>query len=536
MSEISGGTFNRRKLLKTAAAGAAVVGGATLLEACGSGSSSTSAGTATTGASAGAIQRGGTLTVGQIGFGSAETLNVSLLNTAVDFLREVQMIEGLWEWRGEKFELENVLAESNELNKDATVLTVNLRKGITWHDGKPFTADDVVWNVKNWEKVAGLANVVELIDFKGVRKLDKYVVEIPMTKPVADLPGIAATSWSSYMIPNGVAYDSPKSIGTGPFILESFEPGRAVFKANKDYWRGAPYLDGLISDSSFRSEEARYNALLAGNIDVAPALDFTLAKSAQSAPGIQVLDAPTPGYVSPNARVDIAPFNDPRVMTALKLLTNREAIQESVFNGFASLGNDLGMNGAPYFASDLKHPYDPEQAESLLKEAGADGFSATMITSDFFPGATQLATIYSQQAKEVGLNIEVKKIDASQYFSFEGKDGYLNREMGIMSWNPTSLAGYYLLGLYTKAPYNETHWGNPKADKLMFEAIGEQDPGKAEDLWHEVQKLQFDEGGYIIPTNLSYVDAQSDKVQGAKVTPSGNDYNNFDFMKVWKSS
>jgi peptide/nickel transport system substrate-binding protein len=525
------GGVSRRQFVRAAAGGAATLSATGLLAGClDSGSDSAGNGDS----KAGPVQRGGTLTVGQIGFGSAETMNLAMLNSGVDILRQSQILEGLWEFEGRTFGVKQVLAESQELS--GTTLNVKLRDGVTWHNGKPFTADDVVWTIKLWEKTPALSNVAELIDFANVRRRGRLEVAIPLTRPVADFPSIPATTWCAYIVPDGDTYDRKEHVGTGPFKLDSWGPGRAVFSANEEYWGGAPYLDKIISDSSFRAEEARFNALLAGEIDALVQLPYELAKTAESNPSIKVLTSATPGYVAPSARIDQPPFNDPRVMQAMKLVADREAIKESVFNGYATIGNDLGMNGAPYFAKDLEHPHDPEKARALLKQAGQEGLTATLVTSNWFAGATNLATVYAQQAKAAGISIQVKEIDASQMYAPTGAYPYLKRQMGMMSWNPTSLAGYYLLGLYTKAPYNETHWGSPEADRLLFDAIGESDEGRATDKWHAVQQLQFDQGGYIIPTNLNYLDATTSKVHGAEVTPSGNDFNNTNFSKTWKSS
>lgn len=527
----NGNTLDRRKLLKTGAGLAAAFGGAAVLQACGV-DSSTTGGSST---SAGPVQRGGTLTIGQIGGGNAETLNAPLGNSGPDFLRVTQFSEPLWIYRGDKLQVENLLAESEELNEDATLLTVHLRRGVTFHNGKPFTADDVLWTLKQWQKEPTLSLVNGFIDFKGVKKRDKYTVEIPLTKPVADFPSIAASSLGTTMLPVGETYEGNKHIGTGPYKLESFEPGRAEFSANKDYWAGAPLLDGLVSNSSFTTSEPLYNALLAGTVDVIGPLPLELAKTAESA-GVQVLTSPNAGNLAIATRVDVPPFNDPRVIQALKYVEDREAIKQSVFNEFGTIGTDLGMAGVPYFASDLKRPHDPEKAKALLKEAGADGLSTEVFTSSIYQGSNQLATIYSEQAKAAGINIKVNQIDPSQYFLTEGKNPWLERPMGVNSWNPVTLSGYYQLALFAEAPYNETHWGNESADKLLFEAIGEQDPGKAEDLWHEVQKMQFEEGGFLIPVNQTWVSAAGQNVNGLRQTPAGSELNWYDFTKAWLSS
>ena len=164
------------------------------------------------------------------------------------------------------------LAESAEPNADATVWTVKLRSDVSWHDGKPLTADDVAASIKTWANPKnGFSTLAtQLMDLGRVRARSPLTVEVPFKIPIADFPGVVA-GYFYYITRPDIYEKGAMPIGTGPFKYQSFIPGqRAVFVANKDYWGGAPYVDQQIINSSFTDDSARMNALLSGSIDIAP--------------------------------------------------------------------------------------------------------------------------------------------------------------------------------------------------------------------------------------------------------------------------
>src|SRR4051812_35136227 len=256
--------LNRRDLFRRGALGAGALAAGQLLAACGGGSSGAPGSTATPGgpgtstgpAGGGTPVKGGTLRVGMLSQGTAETLAPPKALVQPDYVRQVNLYDQLF------LPVPNGtapgLATSAEPNRDATVWTLKLRDGITWHDGKPFTADDVVYTIKSWgsKESAYRAQATALIDLDNVRKLDPLTVRVPLRTAFAAFPSF--TAWiTALVIQDGTTnFDHP--IGTGPFKFGSFAPGRnSVFSANPDYWRGAPLVDELVVDSSFTDDAAR---------------------------------------------------------------------------------------------------------------------------------------------------------------------------------------------------------------------------------------------------------------------------------------
>jgi peptide/nickel transport system substrate-binding protein len=272
--------------------------------------------------------------------------------------------------------------------------------------------------------------------------------------------------------------------------------------------------------------------LLSGAIDIMPYAPPALAKSYQRSGKVYLGNQPGPGWTGPVVRVDKAPFNDPRVRKALKLIPDREAIVAQAFDGYATPGNDCGGYTDNYWASDLRFHQDIEQARSLLKAAGHADLHLTLETSTIGPGAVGLATLYAREAKRAGLNVTVKQADPSIYYTSAG--GYQTRDFSVTSWfvGMNSLTVFYLLFLLKGAPYTESNWGDPKNDALTYDAMAETDPAKAKDKWHAVQQVQFNEGPALILENYNWLDAYSLNVRGARTTNAGS-CNNADFTTTW---
>ena len=169
--------ISRRQFVVSGAAGALALSGI----ACGSSGSSGSSSSSSTSTASGTPKRGGTFTVGMITGGASETLNPGIAIALVDTLRCHQLYDTLWNPGADIKTLVPRLAVSAEPNKDATVWTIHLRSGVQWHDGKPFGADDIVYNFKLWGESSNYNNALfaGTVDFKGVKKKGPLTVEVP---------------------------------------------------------------------------------------------------------------------------------------------------------------------------------------------------------------------------------------------------------------------------------------------------------------------------------------------------------------------
>jgi peptide/nickel transport system substrate-binding protein len=529
---------SRRDVLRFGAATIGAVAVGSTLAACSSGGDKSSSGASgaafSTGPEKGKAKKGGTLSVGMIGAGAAESINVKTSFQNVDQARILSLYDLMFNI-GPSGTVTPGLIEEATPNADATVWNFRVRSDVVWHDGKPLTADDIVWTIKSsWGDPANLFNIVlgKLIDFAGVRKVGPLDVTVPLKRGVATLPTLSAFYTCAVIQDGTKTFD--KFVGTGPFKFVSFAPGKtSVFVANTNYWRpDAANVDKLVIDSSFSAESARMDALLSGSLDVLPAANPALVRANATGNKIIVGNQPGPAFMTVSMRVDQGPLKDPKIRQALKLIPDRQKYVDTVLSGYGTLGNDLGGATLQYFADDLKGEHDPDRARSMLKSAGAEGLQITLDTSATISGQNEMATLYAQQAKRAGVDVKVTRADPASYYTPAG--GYQTRPFSTNYYTTgiNSLATFYLLGLVTGGPYNDTHWGSPADDALLYDALGELDDAKATQKWEEVQKAQVDRGGYIIPQNINWLDAYAPKVRGLQTTKAMN-CNNFDFGSAW---
>jgi peptide/nickel transport system substrate-binding protein len=537
--------ITRRGLIVTGSQGALALSSASFLAACGGGDGGKSAAStaAPTSGATGTPVRGGTLKIGMITAGNSETINPAKSVNLADLLRVAQIYDFLFGVGPDVNTVLPKLALSAESNADATLWTLHLREGVVWHNGKPFTADDVIYTFNAWADPGSNAHgpVAGLVDFKRVRKRGPLTVEVPLLSPTAQFPSLL-TFDTQLVIPDGATTKdlTTSPVGTGPFKFVSFTPGqRSVFARNAQYWdKGKPYVDQLVVDSSFADEDARTNAVLSGGIHVAPFLPPLIAKTQANSPQIKLLHAPSVVQYYFFMRVDKGPFADVRVRQAMKLIADRPALIEGALSGFGTVANDLVGVKTEYYASDLpQRVQDIEQAKSLLKAAGQSDFRFELPTANALPGFNPSATLFAQQAAKAGVKVKVKIVSPSIYYTPAG--GFLSRPIGLDLGAPfQSLTEVYRTFFAKGAPFNETFWGKQAGGeaklKLINDAMAATDAAKAKDLWGEAQRQQYDEGGTIAWTNSEDLVATTPNVRGVRVTPAGY-VNLFDFNGAWLS-
>jgi peptide/nickel transport system substrate-binding protein len=532
----NGGPFNilearltRRKLIERAAATGLVLSASGVLAACGGDDDEQIAGT-TGQTTDGEATRGGRLRVGHVGAGKGESFNPARGSSFIDASRYYNVFDPLSRV-GPTLEVEPGLALEWSPNEDSTVWVVTLRPDVTWHDGKPFTADDVMYTFGEMADPKHVSHAsVTNINLRDVRKIDDLTLEIPLKSPNARLFD-SFVQQNTVIVQNG-AKDFTNPVGTGAFMFESFTVGeRSLCVKNPNYWdEGKPYVDEW-EDISIDDNAARLNALLAGEIDMMSQLPFAQAKQQQELGEIQVISAESPAIQVLLMAVDIPPFDDVRVRQAFRLIADRQALIDGALFGFGSLGNDLAGKGLPFFAEDLPvREQDLEQAQALLAEAGQENLTVTLHTSDIVPGFVEAATLFAEQAKGAGVTVEVKKEPANAYFDTSLL--YTKLDFAQSFWTFSSIPLWYEQALLSDAVWNETHWRDEAFDQMIRDAQGAPDEETATELWHQIQQTQYDEGGYIVWANQNLVDGAAQNVQGI-VPSSFFNLGGWNYRDVW---
>jgi peptide/nickel transport system substrate-binding protein len=525
-SGVDEGGLTRRRFVR----GVGVVGAGTLLSgalaACGGSSSSSSVGAVTSkavGTASGVPSKGGALRIAMIGNGSSETYNPAIIQTPIDFMHAYSVFDPLIR-PAPNYSTSPGLVLSWTPNADNTLWELKLRQGVTWHDGTPFTADDVIYTLRGMGSPAHFGHpAVVNIRLNDLKKQGDYIVQVPLYSPNNRLYDQFIYGNSAMVIQNG-AKQFEKPIGTGPYKLQSFTPGQqSVLTANRDYWdHPYPYPDQL-EIVSIDDDTARVNALASGAVDMVNPMPFVAAKAALSSPpsGYNVLLSAPGRPMTFYMRVDQAPFSDNRVRTAIKLSVDRSALIEAAFSGIGTVANDILGHGLPLYDDSLpQRPHDVEQAKSLLKAAGRSDLRITLNTSPAFVGMVEAATGYVQQASEAGITVRLNTVQPANYFN----PAVLYLKMGFAQsvWPIGSLQSYYAQALLSSSALNETHFASPAFDRLYTKALAATSVEEQQPLWNQLQSIQYTDGGNVAWANQQSATGYRANVRGLYLTGSGS--------------
>jgi peptide/nickel transport system substrate-binding protein len=412
------------------------------------------------------------------------------------------------------------LATDWSASADAKTWKLKLRKGVTWHDGSPFTADDVVYTFKyvyDTPTTSFNPTLRAMMNNRDdVKRVDARTVQFTLSNPLALLPQVL-TGLRLFVMKNGQKPPFNPPIGTGPYKFKSWVQGENVVGTrNPHYWQsGKPYFEEfelvLISDQT-----ARYNALQSGQIDAMSQLSPSLINSVKGNKNLVLLAHGSGTFSTPAMRIDIAPFNDVRVRTAMKLLVDRKQMNNVALGGIGTIANDVPNGFEPDRATLRELPqrqYDPEKAKSLLAQANASNLTVSLSACPTIGNfSTQMATVYAQQAKQAGVTVNLDVVTSDVYnasrkgrvpFCMNFWSGRFLDEMISQAFTPGSVN-------------NETHWDNPGFYKLWLEYRGTVNDKKRHDLAVQLQRSMWLDGGYVIPNFEDLVDAYSAKVKGVK--------------------
>ncbi len=441
---------------------------------------------------------------------SSDTLDAQAPIQIIDFARVVQLYNAPAE-----FDIQGrpqlSLMEEITPNANATEWVMRLRPDITFHNGKTVSADDVIFSfqrVMNPKAPLPGAPQLYLLDLAKLKKLDDRTVRFSFRSPFSPLVQVLC-NYYYFIVP--VGYDPRSPVGTGPFKYKSFTPGQqSLFVRNENFWQpGLPYLDEVVI-FDYVDETSQINALIAGQADVVQSLTVASLGSLRSA-GVPV-EISDGGQITPfTMRVDVAPFSDVRVRQAMRYIVDRPQMRELVFEGYGLLGNDLFSIVDPdYDHSIPQRVQDIGRAKSLLKAAGHLDLRVQLVTSAINAGTVEVATVFAQQARSAGITVTLQTVTPTDFFG----SNYLK-----WTYSQDELESLYYLTMAGEssvptAPFNENHFDNPRYNALYAESLGTINPTRQRELVQEMQTIDWNEGGYVIPYFPPFIDAHGKNVRG----------------------
>ena len=439
--------------------------------------------------------------------------------------------------------LRSELAESFEPADGATKWIFNLRKDVTFHNGKTMTADDVIatFNIHRGEdtKSAAKALVTGVSDIK--KDGDNRVI-FEMKTGNADFPYIVSDYHFMIMASDGSGNVdvTAKDNSTGGYMLTDFDPGvRSAGKRNPNYWKADSAHFDEIELLSVVDPTARQSAMLNGDVDIADAIDPKTVGLLGKVPTLDILETTGTQHYTFPMRLDVEPFGNADLRMALKLAIDRQELVDKILLGHGVAGNDIPVNGSmPFFNEDIpQRTFDPEKAAELYKKSGHSGPIKLSVADAAFSGAVDAGQLIAASAKKAGIDIEIVR---------EPNDGYWSNVWNKKGWCACYWGGrptqdWMYSSAYTEDNnWNDTAWRKtPAADRfneVVVQARAETDETKRKAQYGEAQQLLHDDGGAIVAMWANFILAHSKKVaHGADVAANWQNDGNKIAERWWFS-
>ncbi|MDE2383125.1 MAG: ABC transporter substrate-binding protein [Alphaproteobacteria bacterium] len=434
---------------------------------------------------------------------------------------------------GAKNEIIPHVAESIEPSDGAKKWVFKLRKGITFHDGRTLTADDVV-NTINYhigpDAKSPAKSVLAGVD--SCKADGKDTVVFTLKSGNADFP-VLLTDYHLGIYPSKDGkIDFAKGIGAGPYVLKSFEPGvKLQAERNKNYFKDT-WFDS-VEMLSIVDVAARTNAYLSGEVHYINRADLKTIDMLKNAPDTELYNVSGSAHYSAPMQVDQKPFDKLEIRQALKWAINRQEIVDKILYGYGSPGNDVPLSGAIKYAINPEpvYTYDPDKAKSLLKKAGLDGLKVDLSASDAaFAGGVDAALLMAEHAKKAGIEINVIREPNDSYWD----NVWLKKPWCLCYWGTRPAADMFLsISLAADAAWNDTHWKNPRFNELLVAARSELDEKKRAAQYAEMLQLVHDDGGQMVLAFNNYVGALSNKIGHGSFNTDLDDDGGYNWERWW---
>ncbi|HEX7551240.1 MAG TPA: ABC transporter substrate-binding protein [Candidatus Methylomirabilis sp.] len=474
--------------------------------------------------------------------GEPVSLDPAIITDGISNRITRQIYQGLVKYKGATTEVIPALAEKWEVSKDGTVWTFTLRKGVKFHDGNPFDAAAVVWNFDRWrlskhpqhenQTKAGQTFEYYEAQYGGfdekslitkVEAVNSATLRITLKAPQGPFLANLAMFVFDLVSPKAVEKWGTEfgkhPVGTGPFKFVEWKVGQEVIlEPNKDYWDKAnmPKIQRLVV-RNIKDNSQRLAALKAGEVQGFEGLNPDDVKVVRADPNLQILLRPTntTGYVAFNYKVK--EFRDPRVRQAIAHAINKKGIVDALYGGTGMVATQFQPPPLWGYNKELKdYAYNPEQAKSLLKDAGfgqglkeitwEDGkreplqFWYMPVSRPYFPNPKEIAEAIAADLAKAGITVQLQTTDWTVYLD-KRKNGQL--PLYMLGWtgdngDPDNFVCYFFCspgasreGFYTNQPLTD----------LLLQAQKMTDQKKRAELYRKAEQMIHDDVSRIFIAN-----------------------------------
>ncbi|MBW2146227.1 MAG: glutathione ABC transporter substrate-binding protein [Deltaproteobacteria bacterium] len=413
----------------------------------------------------------------------------------------------------EKMDIVPMLATSWETTKDGLTWTFHLRKGVKFHDGTPFDADAVIFNLKRVTNPKKRLKRTALYNpfIKSFEAVDTYTVRIQLKAPFGALLAHFAHGAGGMVSPkNWEKYQDKISlhpVGTGPYIFEEWVPGdRIVLKRNDTYWKGKPKVEKIVF-TPVPEAGSRVMMLETGQADVAFPIPLIEVNRLRKTKGVKVITGDTARVIYIGVNNLKKPYTDVRVRQALNYAVNKESIVKNILKGMAKPSKSM-IGSLVWGYSPIKsYEYNPQKAKELLAEAGyPNGFEASLWTPEGrYPMDAQISEAVAGQLKKVGITVRLRKWEWAAFIkNTRKKPEEAKYEMFLLGWAPSTgdadwgMRPLFYSHLWAPKGSNRFYYKNPEVDKYIEEGMKTADREKRKEVYRKAQEALVNDPPWVM--------------------------------------
>ena len=460
-------------------------------------------------------KKGGSIRMSSNLHGPDDRLDPVIFTSTIDYTRGRATYNSLTQFNDD-LTTRGDLAESYEPNADASEWTFKLHKGVTFHDGTPFTADDVMYSM-NRHMGDDSKSVIKsvLASIQEWKKVGSHEVKCILNTPNADLPALLGV-FQAKIIKNGTTGDG---IGTGPYKMDVFEPGvKSEHSRNEDYFREGAWLDGM-EITAITDPVARVNALIAGDVQLATAIDPNAFRQIESADGVTLLSTPAALQLGICILKNAEPGMNDDFVKGMQYIQDRERIVKRILKGKGTLGNDTPVSIAhgPDYCSELpQREFDPDKAKHHFEKSGYK--TAELFVAPVQAGMEDICLLAQANCAKIGFDLKLKKVPTDGYWGAV----WMKEPLNVVSWNMRPTAQSQMaIQFGPGAAWNDTYWNSDRMGELLQAVLSETDAAKRHAMMCEMQTLIHNGSGMVIPAFSNINDGVANNVMGMPKVPLG---------------
>lgn len=444
----------------------------------------------------------------------------------------VQQVAEYLVWAEPDLSLRPVLATSWRPEEGGRSWIFELRRGVRFHDGRDFTADDVVATFQRLVDPSGASAARAQLGFlrkESVSKIDSHTVRFDLDRPVGNFPYYTHV-YNAVILPADYKGDfAEKPVGTGPFKLAEYKPQQgARLVRNETYWdEGRPYLDA-VEIQNYEAQPPMILAMKSGQADMMLLTTFIDGRPLLDDPNVEMIVTPSAEHRQLTMRTDKKPFDDKRVRQAVALCVDREAMVKGLLGGRADVGNDHPI--ASIYPEKVKleqRKADLARARQLLAEAGhPDGFEVELHTAQY-QELPQYAALLQQMLAPAGIRVTPKVEPVNVYY-----DHWTEVTMGLTDWTSRPTAAQILNSAFKGgAEWNAAKWRNEEFDALLEKLDADPDPVARSEVATRIAAIMNEE----VPAVVAYFTRNLRPVRKGVHGVPGSASQFLDLTRAWKA-